>query len=151
MSRLPTARRARHRNLRAAVPVDSGRTIFFHLFWKEHEPLRGTEQEEAIREFLGLGHAATIDFGLHRDRRDLPTSGNRANGWHQDRAAMRRGETFTGILNFLPEDVAVWESMSPVYAREYDQLLNSDLGVARMRRTLVDSASACNAARSPSD
>jgi len=123
-----------------AMPVDTGRTIFFHLFWREDRPLAGTPDETAMREFFGIHPKAMHDFGLDRSRRDLPTSANRANNWLQDRAAMKRGDTFSGLINFLPEDIAVMESMGPVYSREYEHLLNSDLGVSRMRRTLVDSA-----------
>ncbi|MBV8593176.1 MAG: Rieske 2Fe-2S domain-containing protein, partial [Caulobacteraceae bacterium] len=123
-----------------ATPVDTGHTIFFHLFWRKDQSLRGSAQEQAMRDFLGLHPAAMKQFGLDRDYRDLPTSANRGNNWHQDRAAMKRGETFSGLVNFLPEDIAVMESMGAVYPREYEHLLNSDLGVARMRRTLIDNA-----------
>lgn len=123
-----------------ALPADTGRTIFFHLFWKENQPLAGTEQERVMREFLGLHPRAMQEFGLDRAYRDLPSSANRSNSWHQDRAAMRRGDTFTGLVNFLPEDVAVMESMGAVYPREYESLLSSDLAIARMRKTLVTNA-----------
>jgi hypothetical protein len=122
------------------MPVDTGRTIFFHLFWNDTRPIAGGEEEAAMRQFLGLHRAAMEDFGMARDRRDLPSSASRANNWLQDRAAMRRGDTFSGLMNFLPEDIAVMESMGAVYQREYECLLNSDLGVSRMRRTLVDNA-----------
>jgi phthalate 4,5-dioxygenase oxygenase subunit len=65
---------------------------------------------------------------------------NKANNWMQDRARMRAGETFTGIRGVNVEDIAVEESMGPIYDRTKEHLGTSDVAVIRMRRLMIDSA-----------
>jgi hypothetical protein len=58
----------------------------------------------------------------------------------QDREAMRRGETFSGLPNFQPEDVAISTSQGLISDRTTEHLVPSDQAVVRMRRVLIESA-----------
>ena len=84
--------------------------------------------------------AALASEVLSRHARQRGLGAKRENNWLQDREAMRQGESFSGLPRFIPEDVAMTESMGPVYRREYECLLNADLGVAPMRQTLIHNA-----------
>jgi phthalate 4,5-dioxygenase len=132
----------------AAVPVTSTRTTFFHIFWDANEPLIGARLE-TLRAYYGLDDRALYEWGLAAAARDLPTAANRANNFHQDRAAMRRGETFTGIHNFVPEDIAMAESQGAVCDRSDEHLIAADAGIARARRLLLDAANAVAAGNEP--
>ena len=121
------------------VPITNTRTHFYHVFWDYDQPFT-EERTNQLRAFFGLHEKAMNDWGLSARTKDLPTSASRANNFLQDRAAMRRGETFSGILTFVPEDVAICESMGGVLDRTTECLIPADVGVNRMRRLLMESA-----------
>src|SRR6185295_6410498 len=66
---------------------------------------------------------------------------NLANGYLQDRAAMKAGD-FTGIEGIPTQDMAMWESMGPIADRSEDHLGASDLAVLQFRRQMVAAAKA---------
>jgi len=63
---------------------------------------------------------------------------NAANFWRQDRAAMQRGDSYTGVSGVLQQDMAVQESMGPRVDRTREHLGTSDVAVIRMRRRMLD-------------
>ena len=67
---------------------------------------------------------------------------NPGNNWLQDRAAMRRNETFSGIKGVNIEDFAVAESMGPIVDRSKEKLGASDAGIIAMRKLLLEAAAA---------
>jgi phthalate 4,5-dioxygenase oxygenase subunit len=73
---------------------------------------------------------------------DFGTDRNRANGWLQDRAAMRAETSFTGIAGIRNQDTAVQESMGPLYDRSKEHLGTSDVAIIRMRRLMLDAVGA---------
>lgn len=121
------------------VPITSTRTHFYHVFWDYDHAIAG-ERLTQLRAFFGLSDQAMNAWGLSAKTKDLPTSASRENNFLQDRARMRRGETFSGILTFVPEDVAVAESMGGIADRTTENLIPADIGVSRMRRVLLESA-----------
>ena len=50
--------------------------------------------------------------------------------------------TFSGIRDFMSQDMAVTESMGPMYDRRKEHLGTTDLAIVRARRLLVDAARA---------
>jgi len=72
-----------------------------------------------------------IDADYHKIR-------SRENSWLQDRAAMRAG-SFTGMQGVNNEDIAMQESMGPIYDRTKEHLGTSDIAIIRMRRLMLDS------------
>ena len=75
--------------------------------------------------------------GVDFDEQMRP-AGNRDNRWLQDRAAMRRGESRTGLAGVGREDFAVQESMGPILDRSKEHLGVSDTAVIRFRRLMLD-------------
>lgn len=60
------------------------------------------------------------------------------NHYQIDRAFQQ--ETFSGIRDFVSQDMAVTESMGPVYDRTKEHLGTTDLAIIRMRSMLIDAA-----------
>ena len=63
----------------------------------------------------------------------------RANGFRQDRAAMRAGH-FTGLPSLTPEDLVVAVSGGGIRDRRQEHLSTADAAIARMYRVLLKSA-----------
>jgi len=124
------------------VPLGDTRTAFIHAFWSESEPLNREPLRSRHLEFIGLSPAVLDGFGLTDatiGRADRP---NAANNFHQDRAAMRRGESWSGLPGLIEEDVAASVSAGPVRERAAEMLSASDIGITRLYRTLLACADA---------
>lgn len=116
------------------VPARDDLSIFFHVFWSEtsslgEEPLRG----EHLR-FIGLDSESLDRLGA-RTAQDV-RSPNRQNGFHQDRVAMERGESFSGLPGLIAEDVIVSVASGPLRNRAKENLSRADLAVGHLYRTL---------------
>lgn len=121
-----------------AMPVNNEKTHFFHVFWDPVAPMSANEAE--ARRTFGLDEAALSIFGLGRDFNGAPGTATRANHFLQDREAMRRGDTYSGLMNFVPEDAAVVASAGGIYDRQWENLVPSDLAIVKMRRLLLGTA-----------
>jgi phthalate 4,5-dioxygenase len=86
--------------------------------------------------------------GIDLDAQFRP-AGNRSNMWLQDRAAMRRGESHTGLSSVGREDFAVQESMGPILDRSKEHLGVSDTAVIRFRRLMLDAVRRVEAGETP--
>ena len=53
---------------------------------------------------------------------------------------MRAADSWTGMVGANLEDIAVEESMGPIYDRTKEHLGTSDVAVIRMRRLMIDAA-----------
>lgn len=112
------------------VPVDDEHTMFHFVQVKQDGPidaelLKRREKRSAMQ--LGID----IDAEYRKVR-------TRANNWLQDRAARMAGTNFTGMAGVNNEDIAVQESMGPMYDRSREHLGASDIAVIRMRRIMLD-------------
>jgi phthalate 4,5-dioxygenase len=116
--------------MQAFVPIDDENTMFYFFQMRPGEPIRA---EERVRFAAMSGLRPGIDFGA--DYRKFAT---RETNWNQDRAAMDRGETFTGFHGVNIEDLVVQESMGRIYDRTKEHLGTSDIAVIRMRRLMLD-------------
>ena len=74
-------------------------------------------------EKYGLSHAAYKD----------PDRASAENRWHQDREAMRCGETFSGIHSLGAEDAILTTSVGPLFDRTKEHLIPADIPIIRMR------------------
>jgi phthalate 4,5-dioxygenase len=72
---------------------------------------------------------------------DLKAASHRDNNWLQDREKMKRG-SFTGIDIVRNQDMAVQESMRPIYDRSKEHLGVSDTAIIRMRKRMLDAVKA---------
>jgi phthalate 4,5-dioxygenase oxygenase subunit len=122
-------------NVQAMVPIDDGRTMFYHFKYCLDAPI--PPEERARHEgWAGMRLGIDIDGTTFRPR------ATRNNTWLQDRAAMQRGESWSGLPGVAVEDFAVEESMGPIYDRTKEHLGSSDVAVIRMRRMMIDAARA---------
>jgi phthalate 4,5-dioxygenase oxygenase subunit len=119
------------------VPIDDGRTMFWHVRANLERPY--TEDEERVhRHAAGLVPGEGVDGDLNR-------TASRENLWLQDRAEMRFGDRLSGMHGTVNEDHAVQESMGPIVDRTNEHLGTSDQAVIRFRRLMIE------AARQPAD
>jgi phthalate 4,5-dioxygenase len=119
--------------MQAFVPVDDEHTMLY-FFQAGREPVSA---ESRAKRQTRSGFRPGID--LDDEYRNVR---NRANNWMQDREAMRRGESHTGIMGVNNEDIAVQEAMGPIFDRTKEHLGTSDIAVIRMRRIMLDAARA---------
>jgi phthalate 4,5-dioxygenase len=122
-------------NMQAMVPIDDEHTMFYYFKYRYDAPITAEERK---------AHEAWSGFRMGIDIVDDVTYRHvqtRENNWMQDRERMRAG-SWTGITGVNMEDVAVEESMGPIFDRTKEHLGTSDVAVIRMRRLMIDSARA---------
>lgn len=128
------------------IPVTSTRTIaylgMFDVNWKTPESAAKAQR------FMSIDPESLAQLGYSRETCDNPERPSRENNWHQDREGLRNGR-FTGLVPFIPEDVAVSESMGAIYDRKKENLVPSDLVIVRIRRILMEMARDVQAGRAP--
>jgi phthalate 4,5-dioxygenase len=118
-------------SLQAFVPIDDEHTMLYFARYNLTQPVDAKERERQLA-WSGLVPEVDID-GDFRKRR------NRENNWLQDRAAMKRGTSMSGIRGVQMEDAVVQESMGAIYDRSREHLGSSDIAVVRMRRLMLQS------------
>ena len=57
-----------------------------------------------------------------------------------DRAAQRRGDTFSGVKGIAIQDASLQESMGPIVDRSKERLVSADSGIIKARRKLLTAA-----------
>ena len=108
------------------VPVDDENSIFYGVFFSQNgQPVRD------LRASLFARRGIDLDDNYYR-------LANEANGWQQDRPAMKSGESWCGIEGFPNQDIACQESMGPIVDRSLEHLGTSDVAIIRMRRRMLD-------------
>ncbi len=122
-----------------AVPVTSEWTIHYQVFWQDHEAL-GEQKLDQLITFLGWKDPRLRARERARLVHDISGTACRANNYGQDRAGMRRKETFSGIGNVVIEDMAVTETMGAVSNRTIEHLVPTDAAVVRARSILTRNA-----------
>jgi phthalate 4,5-dioxygenase oxygenase subunit len=115
------------------VPIDDEHTMF-HFIRYAPEPLDASVRQAHLT-WSGTVKGVDLDDEYRKIR-------TKENNWMQDREAMRRGESFSGITGVNNEDFTVQESMGALYDRRKEHLATSDVAVIRMRRLMLDSVRA---------
>jgi phthalate 4,5-dioxygenase len=114
------------------VPMDDTHTWNYNIFFDR-------KNEIDHREHLRRRHQQ-IGVDLNPDRTRVQ---NLANNFLQDRQLMREKRSYSGILGSGPnQDMAVLESMGPIYDRTLEHLGVSDEAVIHWRRYFLDALSA---------
>jgi hypothetical protein len=70
------------------------------------------------------------------------------NDYQISREAQRNG-IFSGVSDFVSQDLMVTESMGPIYDRTQEQLGSTDKAISRMRHILISAAKGLAAGREP--
>jgi nitrite reductase/ring-hydroxylating ferredoxin subunit len=131
------------------VPQSDTRTAFFHVFWSEREPIDREPLRTRHLDFIGLSPAVLDGFGLTDETIGRPDRPGAANNFMQDRDAMRRGDSWSGLPGLIEEDVAASVSAGPVRDRVHEVLSSADVGIARLYRCLQACADAVEAGGRP--
>jgi phthalate 4,5-dioxygenase len=119
-------------NTQVFVPIDDTHTMLYFVKYHYDRPMDATERDLHYEWSKAVpGRDVDEAYRTHR---------NRENGWLQDRPAMERGESFSGIKGVQIEDSVVQESMGALYDRTLEHLGASDIAVIRMRRLMLDAA-----------
>jgi phthalate 4,5-dioxygenase len=114
------------------VPIDD-ETCWAWSF--DYHPVRALTHEE--RQAMVDGHG--IHVRVDAQYRPLQ---NRDNDYLMDRAAQKRGETYSGISGIGMQDASLQESMGPIVDRTKENLVNTDNGIIMARHRLMRAARA---------
>jgi phenylpropionate dioxygenase-like ring-hydroxylating dioxygenase large terminal subunit len=131
------------------VPVDDTRSIFYHVFWDAQRKINEEPLKSQHLKFIGLDQETLSQFGVTWATIDSPDKPSLENGYRQDRAAMRRGERFSGLPGLIQEDIAVSVSAGPVRDRTKEILSTADVAVMRLYRALLNAARAAKKGEAP--
>lgn len=112
-------------SIQAFVPIDDEHTMLYFVRYNHNRAIDPAERKRHLN-WSGAG----LGSGAVRTRR---------NRWSQDREAMKRGESHSGLFGVQLEDAAVQESMGPLYDRSKEHLCASDMAVVRLRRLMLQS------------
>jgi phthalate 4,5-dioxygenase oxygenase subunit len=101
----------------------------------------------SVAPYVG-GQSQTADGRPARLSGITPRDYNAANHYQIDRDN-QKSETYSGIANFVSQDLAVTESMGPIYNRQKEHLGTTDVAIIRMRSILIDAAKALAEGKEP--
>jgi phenylpropionate dioxygenase-like ring-hydroxylating dioxygenase large terminal subunit len=109
------------------VPIDD-HNCWVYTF--DYHPMRALADDEvqAMRDGYGV-HSRNIP-GTYRPQE------NKDNDYLIDRAAQKRGETFSGVRGIAQQDASLQESMGPIVNRTKERLVSSDTGIIKARQKL---------------
>jgi phthalate 4,5-dioxygenase len=109
------------------VPIDDENCWVYTFDYHPMRALTGDEVQ-AMRDGYGV-HSRNIP-GTYRPQE------NKDNDYLMDRAAQKRGETFSGIRGIAQQDASLQESMGPIVNRTKERLVSSDTGIIKARQKL---------------
>jgi phenylpropionate dioxygenase-like ring-hydroxylating dioxygenase large terminal subunit len=116
------------------VPIDDENCWAWSFDYKPNRKLSTTEREALER---GEGIHSPVDENFY------PIS-NKGNDYLMDRAAQKRGVTYSGVHGFAAQDYSLQESMGPIVDRTKENLVSTDNGVIMARHRLMRSCKAFN-------
>lgn len=117
----------------AWVPIDDGQCWAWSINYHPGRDLTASERD-AMKSGAGI-HVQYVPGTF------VPLA-NRSNDYLIDRAAQRRGETFSGVAGIAMQDASLQESMGPIQDRYREHLAPTDRGIVLARRALLDAAKA---------
>src|SRR5258708_24630029 len=115
--------------MRASVPLDTY-TPAMYLVWYDGDKPLSPGEVKAHETFLGLRMGTDLLPNFRR-------GGNVQNRWLQDRDAIAKGTSYTGLYGTTMQDIAVQESMGPIQDRTIEHLGLTDKAIVRMRKILL--------------
>jgi len=128
------------------VPMTSEVSVFW--IGNFNDEYRGDDAKNMLK-FMSIDDESLEILGNARHNWHLPGKADVHNNWMQNREKMRSGESFAGLMLFLPEDIAVAESMGSIYDRTEENLVPQDIAVVKIRRILLDAARDVAAGKRP--
>jgi phthalate 4,5-dioxygenase len=137
------------RHARAWVPIDDYSTLMFTVTFHPLLPL----PEESIARMeagTGAGYVGKDNF--------LPPSNEAFGAWMPKaqmendflmERSLQKSAFFSGIREFWAQDAALQESMGKISDRSEEHLLQADIGISRVRRSLLQATKAFRDGTSP--
>ena len=110
------------------VPIDDENCWAWSFDYKVTRPLA---QDELAAMRAGKGIHVEYEPGTFR-----PLA-NKDNDYLMDRAAQKRGDTFSGIKGIGMQDASLQESMGPIVDRTKENLVSTDNGIIMARHRLL--------------
>jgi phthalate 4,5-dioxygenase len=125
------------------VPMDDNRTARYAF---------ATRAPENIHGYGGASLFAVAPFTtpISRGRQQgiIPREYRADNDYQIDRQ-VQKDSTFSGVADFVSQDLMVTESMGAVYDRTQERLGSTDLAITRMRHILLRAAAGLAAGKEP--
>jgi hypothetical protein len=125
----------------ASVPWSRRQGIFVPM--DDEHTMRYTFQHEAPPNVHGYGGEnlfAVAPFTNSQGASGIRAREYRADNDYQIDREVQRTATFSGVADFVSQDLMVTESMQPIYDRSQEQLGSTDRAVTRMRHILLTAA-----------
>ncbi|HVY57742.1 MAG TPA: Rieske 2Fe-2S domain-containing protein [Xanthobacteraceae bacterium] len=115
------------------IPIDDENCWAWSFDYKVTKPMT-KEQFDAMR----AGHGVHVKYtpGTYR-----PLA-NKDNDYLMDRAAQKRGDTYSGVEGIAMQDASLQESMGPIVDRTKENLVSTDNGIIMARHRLLRAAKA---------
>jgi phthalate 4,5-dioxygenase oxygenase subunit len=115
------------------IPMDDENCWTWSFDYRVKTPLE-PELVQQMREGAGI-HTVV-------DPRTFRPLANKDNDYLIDRAAQKRGRTYSGVSGFAIQDSSLQESMGPIIDRSRENLVATDKGIVMARRRLLRAAKA---------
>jgi hypothetical protein len=115
------------------IPMDDENCWTWSFDYRVKSPLE-PELVQQMREGAGI-HTMV-------DPRTFRPLANKDNDYLIDRAAQKRGRTYSGVAGFAIQDSSLQESMGPIIDRSRENLVATDKGIVMARRRLLRAAKA---------
>lgn len=131
------------------VPMGDTRTAFIHVFWSATQQLNREPLRSRHLKFIGLTPEVLEGFGLTDETLGSADKPGPRNNFRQDREAMRKAESWSGLPGLIEEDVAASVSAGPLRDRASEVLSSSDIGISRLYRALLACADAAEKGEDP--
>ncbi len=122
------------------VPIDDENCWAWSFDYKVTRPLT-REEVQAMRDGQGI-HVKYVP-GTYR-----PLA-NKDNDYLMDRAAQKRGDTYSGVEGIAMQDASLQESMGPIVDRTKENLVSTDNGIIMMRHRLLRALKAMEKGETP--
>ena len=125
------------------VPMDDDHALQWEIMYQPGvgSTLQGLDGPMANPTGPRTGRGVTLANGTGwYDRFNIEQ--NYANDYLIDREAQKNWESYTGIAGVRQQDMAVTESMGPIYTRHREHLGTTDTMIIRTRRRLLNAAKA---------
>ena len=109
------------------IPIDDENCWAWSFDYHTVRPLTG-EERQAMKD----GHGVHNEYvpGTFRPLQ------NKDNDYLMDRAAQKRGDTFSGVKGIAMQDASLQESMGPIVDRTRENLVGTDNGIIMARQKL---------------
>jgi phthalate 4,5-dioxygenase len=110
------------------IPIDDENCWVYSFDYHSTRALTGTERQAMLD-----GHGVHNEYEPGGSYRPLA---NKDNDYLMDRAAQKRGDTYSGVKGIAIQDSSLQESMGPIVDRTKEKLVSTDSGIIMARRKL---------------